>query len=162
MRVFVAGATGVLGKRAVRLLVEGGHTVTAVARSQDKAALLEALGTTPVTVDLFDAAAVKSAVAGHDAVLNLATHIPAGARAALRTALRHRAGARPPPRAAPARPAPPAQARRRAGGAQRPPPPPPRRAAAAGRGPANHEPRAAPGGGPPQPPRPRRRKSFAT
>src|SRR5438132_6178499 len=83
MKVFVAGATGVLGKRAVRLLVEGGHDVTAVARSQEKAALLEALGTTPVTLDLFDAAAVKSAVAGHDAVLNLATHIPAGARAAL-------------------------------------------------------------------------------
>ena len=37
MKVFVAGATGVLGRRAVRLLVEAGHDVTGVARSPAKA-----------------------------------------------------------------------------------------------------------------------------
>jgi nucleoside-diphosphate-sugar epimerase len=76
MKVFVAGATGVLGKRAVRELVAAGHEVTGVARNADKAALLRSLGATPVEVDVFDAAAVKDAVAGHDVVCNLATHIP--------------------------------------------------------------------------------------
>jgi nucleoside-diphosphate-sugar epimerase len=83
MRVFVAGATGVLGKRAVRLLVEGGHDVTAVARTPEKSALVESLGAAPVTVDLFDPVAVKGVVAAHDVVINLATHIPRVSRAAM-------------------------------------------------------------------------------
>lgn len=76
MKVFLAGATGVLGRRAVALLVEAGHEVTAVARGPEKADLVRDLGATPVTVDLFDPEAVKDAVAGHDAVVNLATKIP--------------------------------------------------------------------------------------
>ena len=76
MRVFVAGATGVLGRRAVARLVAAGHQVTGVARSPEKAALLESLGARPVAVDLFDADAVRGAVAQHDAVVNLATKIP--------------------------------------------------------------------------------------
>ncbi|MEY2475405.1 MAG: hypothetical protein QOG87_720 [Actinomycetota bacterium] len=83
MKVFVAGATGVLGKRAVGRLVEAGHDVTAVARSEEKAALVRSLGATPVTVDLFDPAAVKAAVDGHEVVMNLATHIPPFSKAAL-------------------------------------------------------------------------------
>ena len=82
MRVFVAGATGVLGRRVVPLLVDAGHEVTAVARGPEKAAALRAQGATPVEVDLFDGAAVAEAVAGHDAVLNLATSIPMGVKAA--------------------------------------------------------------------------------
>ena len=82
MRVFVAGATGVLGKRAVRRLVEAGHDVTGVARGDEKAKLLEGLGATPVQIDLFDAEAVRKAVAGHDVVCNLATSIPPTAKAA--------------------------------------------------------------------------------
>jgi nucleoside-diphosphate-sugar epimerase len=83
MKVFVAGATGVVGRPAVRLMVEAGHRVTAAARSEERAALLRSLGATAVIVDLFDPAAVRAAVAGHDAVVNLATHIPSMARAAL-------------------------------------------------------------------------------
>ena len=84
MKVFVAGATGVLGRRAVRELVRAGHEVTGVARSEEKAALVRSLGATPVLLDdLFDADAVKAAVAGHDAVLNLATHVPPPSAAAL-------------------------------------------------------------------------------
>ena len=64
MKVFVAGATGVLGKRAVRRLVGAGHHVTAVARGPEKAELLRSLGADPVPVDLFDPEAVKEAVAG--------------------------------------------------------------------------------------------------
>ena len=80
MRIFVAGGTGVLGRRVVRLLVAGGHEVTAMARTPEKAAALRTLGATPVTVDLFDAIALTDAVAGHAAVLNLATHIPSIAK----------------------------------------------------------------------------------
>src|SRR5439155_4001075 len=76
MKIFVAGATGVLGKRAVRELVAAGHEVSAVARNEEKAALLRSLGATPAKVDPFDPPAVKDAVAGHDVVCNLATHIP--------------------------------------------------------------------------------------
>jgi nucleoside-diphosphate-sugar epimerase len=76
MKVFVAGATGVVGRRAVRELVAAGHEVTGVARSERKAALVRSLGATPMRVDLFDATAVKAAVTGHDAVVNLATHVP--------------------------------------------------------------------------------------
>ena len=76
MRTFVAGATGVVGWRAVARLVEAGHAVSAVARGDAKAELVRSLGATPVTVDLFDPSAVAAAVAGHEAVVNLATSIP--------------------------------------------------------------------------------------
>lgn len=83
MRVFVAGATGVVGRRALGQLVAAGHTVTAVARGPDKANLAEGLGATPVAVDLFDPDAVRRVVAGHEVVVNLATKIPSLFRAAL-------------------------------------------------------------------------------
>lgn len=86
MKVFVAGATGVLGRRAVTALVDAGHDVTAVARGPEKADLVRRLGATPVTVDLFDADAVRDAADGHDAVVNLATKIPPLRKAALMSA----------------------------------------------------------------------------
>ena len=58
-KVFVAGATGVLSKRTVRRLIEAGHDVTGVVRSDAKAKLLEGLGATPAHVDLFDADAAS-------------------------------------------------------------------------------------------------------
>ena len=76
MKIFVAGGTGVVGRTAVPRLVAAGHDVTVVARSADKDRAVEAMGATPVRVDLFDRAAVSSAVAGHEAVVNLATNIP--------------------------------------------------------------------------------------
>ena len=54
MRVFVAGATGVLGRRAVPVLVAAGHEVTALVRSPEKAELARSLGAAPVEVSLFD------------------------------------------------------------------------------------------------------------
>lgn len=75
-RVFVAGATGVVGLAAVRALAADGHRVTGVARTPAKADQLRALGAEGVAVDLFDAAAVKEATEGHDVIVNLATHIP--------------------------------------------------------------------------------------
>jgi nucleoside-diphosphate-sugar epimerase len=76
MKIFVTGATGVVGRRAVPLLVGAGHEVTAVARTAEKAAAMQRAGARPVAVDLFDAAGVRRALAGHEAVINLATHIP--------------------------------------------------------------------------------------
>lgn len=75
-RVFVAGATGVVGLPAVRALVADGHRVTAVARSPEKADLVRSLGADPVAVDLFDGDAVKAATADHDVIVNLTTKIP--------------------------------------------------------------------------------------
>jgi nucleoside-diphosphate-sugar epimerase len=77
VNVFVAGGTGVVGRRAVAALVAAGHTVTVVSRSSGKDELVTALGARPVRIDLFDAGAVTDAVAGYEAVVNLATHIPA-------------------------------------------------------------------------------------
>jgi nucleoside-diphosphate-sugar epimerase len=82
MRVFVAGATGVIGRRAVRALVAAGHQVTAAVRSPAKAELARSLGATPVEVSIFDPGGLRAAVAGHEAVCNLATHIPPLVRAA--------------------------------------------------------------------------------
>lgn len=76
MKVFVAGATGVIGTRAIAQMVEAGHVVTAVARSGEKAELVRELGATPARVSLFDREGLVAAVGGHDAVVNLATHIP--------------------------------------------------------------------------------------
>ena len=76
MRVFVTGATGVIGARAVPLLIRDGHQVTAIGRSAEKRAALERVGATAVAASLFDSRSLARAMAGHDAVLNLATSIP--------------------------------------------------------------------------------------
>ena len=83
MKIFVAGGTGVIGWRATRALVAAGHAVTVVARDAAKAELVRSLDAHPVTVDLFDPSAVHNAVAGHEAVANLATNIPPMSKAML-------------------------------------------------------------------------------
>ncbi|HEX8141341.1 MAG TPA: NAD(P)-dependent oxidoreductase [Pyrinomonadaceae bacterium] len=83
MKIFLTGATGVMGRRAVPLLVKEGHTVTGVARTREKMQMLERLGAQPVRVDLFNPAEVLKVIEGHDAVCNLATSIPSGTRAML-------------------------------------------------------------------------------
>lgn len=83
MKVLVAGATGVVGRRLLPLLVRDGHEVTAVARSEEKSAEVRALGATPRQVNLFDGADVRAALQGVDAVINLATSIPSSSRAAV-------------------------------------------------------------------------------
>jgi len=76
MRVAVFGATGVIGRRAVPLMIRDGHRVTAVGRSPDRLRNLESLGATTIALDLFDREAIKRALAGQQAVTNLATAIP--------------------------------------------------------------------------------------
>jgi nucleoside-diphosphate-sugar epimerase len=77
MKVFLTGATGAVGPATVRGLIEQGHAVRAVARTDEKAAHLRARGAEPISVDLFDSDAVKAAVDGCEAVVHLATHVPA-------------------------------------------------------------------------------------
>jgi 2-alkyl-3-oxoalkanoate reductase len=63
MRVFVAGATGAIGRRLVPLLVANGHEVTAMSRAAYKAGEIRELGATPAIADLLDRHAVLHAVA---------------------------------------------------------------------------------------------------
>ncbi|MBN9010718.1 MAG: NAD(P)-dependent oxidoreductase, partial [Rhizobiales bacterium] len=78
MRIFLAGATGAIGRRLVPLLVADGHAVTGTTRSRDKVALVEALGAKPAIVDAFDRAAVIDAVgdARPDVVIHQLTDLP--------------------------------------------------------------------------------------
>jgi nucleoside-diphosphate-sugar epimerase len=78
MRVFLAGATGVIGIRLVPLLIEAGHEVAGMTRSADKAPALRALGAEPVVCDVFDPAAVRDAMVRFrpDAVLHQVTDLP--------------------------------------------------------------------------------------
>ncbi len=66
MKVFVAGATGALGRPLVKQLVERGHEVTGMTRSESKQELLRELGARPVVADALDPDAVARAVAEAD------------------------------------------------------------------------------------------------
>ena len=63
MRVFLAGATGAVGRRLVPRLVARGHVVIGTTRTPDKAPELAAMGAEPVVVDGLDAVRVGEAVA---------------------------------------------------------------------------------------------------
>ena len=63
MRVFVAGATGAIGKQLVPRLVAAGHEVTGMTRSESKQAMLAELGGVPVVGDALDLDQVAEAVA---------------------------------------------------------------------------------------------------
>jgi 2-alkyl-3-oxoalkanoate reductase len=78
MKVFVAGATGVIGRRLVPMLVDAGHEITAMTRSKAKAAALREAGAQPVVCDVFDADALRSAVvaAGPEVVAHELTDLP--------------------------------------------------------------------------------------
>ena len=80
MRIFVTGATGVVGRRLVPLLHEAGHEITAGVRSASSAAEIGRQGAAIVEVDLFDRRAMERAIGGHDVLVNLATRIPKPSR----------------------------------------------------------------------------------
>jgi nucleoside-diphosphate-sugar epimerase len=63
MRVFVAGASGAIGRRLVPQLVAAGHDVTGTARSEQKAAAIRAAGARAAICDALDAVALRDAVA---------------------------------------------------------------------------------------------------
>src|SRR5215204_1663437 len=64
MRVFVAGATGAIGKQLVPRLVAAGHEVHGMTRSESKQAMLDELGAVPVVADALDPDQVAEAVGG--------------------------------------------------------------------------------------------------
>lgn len=78
MRIFLAGATGVVGLRLATLLRDFGHEVTGTTRSPVKVPLLQAVGITPSLVDVFDAGALARAVetAQPDVIIHQLTDLP--------------------------------------------------------------------------------------
>src|SRR5688572_14849381 len=78
MRVFVAGATGVIGRSLVPQLRAAGHEVVGMTRSPERAGELTAQGAEAVICDAFDAAGVERAVADAEpeVVINELTDIP--------------------------------------------------------------------------------------
>ena len=80
MRIFLAGAAGVIGRRLVPLLMDAGHSVVGTTRSPGKADALKAAGVEPVVVDVFDAPALARAVgaARPELVVHQLTDLPPG------------------------------------------------------------------------------------
>ena len=78
MRVFVAGATGVIGRRLVPLLIAEGHQVIGMTRARERGAALEAMGAEVTVADALDAGAVRAAVVGTrpQAVIHQLTSLP--------------------------------------------------------------------------------------
>jgi len=78
MNVFVAGATGVIGRPLLKLLKLAGHTVTGTTRSAGKLPMIEALGAKGVVADAFDADGLRRAVAEAkpDVVVHQLTDLP--------------------------------------------------------------------------------------
>jgi len=80
MRVFVAGATGAIGRQLVPRLVAAGHEVHGMTRSEGKRALVASLGAVPVVADALDPDQVAEAVgrARPEVIVHELTAIPAG------------------------------------------------------------------------------------
>jgi nucleoside-diphosphate-sugar epimerase len=78
MRVFLAGATGAIGRRLVPLLIRAGHVVFGTTRSAERARELEQAGARPAELDVFDAQAVAEAmsVAQPEIVIHQLTDLP--------------------------------------------------------------------------------------
>jgi len=78
MRVFLAGASGVIGVRLVPLLVGDGHEVAGMTRTAAKRPLLRELGARPVVCDVYDVNALTVAVvdAAPDLVMHQLTDLP--------------------------------------------------------------------------------------
>ena len=76
MNVFVTGATGVIGRRVVPLLLARGHAVTVATRANGRRPIIGGGQVGTRQVDLFDPATLAPALRGQDAVINLATHMP--------------------------------------------------------------------------------------
>jgi nucleoside-diphosphate-sugar epimerase len=79
MRVFVAGATGLIGSQAVRLLLDSGHEVSAIAREEAAAERLRRLGAGVSVTDVFDVELLRGAMAMAEpqVVMHQLTSLPA-------------------------------------------------------------------------------------
>lgn len=77
-RVFLAGASGVIGQKLIPRLVDAGHIVGGMARSADKVEMLSQLGAEPILCDVFDREGLIRAVRtfAPDLILNELTDLP--------------------------------------------------------------------------------------
>ena len=82
-KIFLAGATGAIGKRLVPQLLEAGYEVFGTTRSEKKAGDLKAAGVAPLIVDVFDAPALSRAMTTvrPEIVINQLTDLPANLEA---------------------------------------------------------------------------------
>lgn len=82
MKVFLAGASGVIGAPLLERLLTAGHEVTALARTPERARQLSQTGATPAIADALDAQALRSAITGArpEVVVNQLTALPATIR----------------------------------------------------------------------------------
>lgn len=80
LRILVAGAAGVVGRRLTPLLLGAGHQVAGTTRSAERADALRAAGIAPLHVDVFDARALAAAVASvrPQIVIHQLTDLPPG------------------------------------------------------------------------------------
>jgi len=76
MKVFIAGASGVLGRRLIRQFAAKGHTAIGLVRSAKAENAVREAGGEPRHADLFDAESLASAAEGCDTVIHAATAIP--------------------------------------------------------------------------------------
>jgi nucleoside-diphosphate-sugar epimerase len=80
MRIFLAGATGAIGRRLVPQLLDAGHHVSGTTRSRAKSDALRSAGVDPIVVDVFDAPALLDAMrkVRPDVVIQQLTDLPPG------------------------------------------------------------------------------------
>ena len=78
MRIFLAGASGILGQRLIPRLVQAGHVVGGMTRSASKTELLRHLGAEPILCDVFDRKALIQVIRDFrpDVILNELTDLP--------------------------------------------------------------------------------------
>jgi uncharacterized protein YbjT (DUF2867 family) len=78
VRIFLAGASGVIGQRLIPRLIQAGHVVGGLTRSAGKTELLSHLGAEPIVCDVFDREALIRAVRDFkpDVILNELTDLP--------------------------------------------------------------------------------------
>ena len=78
LRIFLAGATGVIGVRLLPLMLAEGHVVAAMTRTPEKINGLRAAGATPVLCDLFDQKSLTAAVKDFrpDVIVHQVTNLP--------------------------------------------------------------------------------------
>jgi len=78
VRIFIAGASGLIGIRLIPLLAAGGHQVAGMTRSPEKVTMLRERGALPVVCDVFDAVTLTRAMAafGPEVVFHQVTDLP--------------------------------------------------------------------------------------